>query len=343
MEDELFVSPGCDFAGVFDGHGGAKVSNYLRRNVYSRFLQELQPGSGNKDWSIGSIKRALRCALKRCDDEVGLLKHWDQQGSTVSIVFIRRWLGASASGATEGIGDHDDYDDDGDDVDDDDDDDNNNNKEDDYELDKGKDAVVCMNLGDSRAVLARDGIALELSKDHKPDRPDERDRIEKLGGVVQWHGLLKNSKPLIGAGCYRMNGNLALSRSAGDRYERPFLSAVPDLTSTVLKETDEFVCLATDGLWDVFDSQELVSFVLSCKNAALSDSRADLLPFGGLVDRREVFRAVSLFNKRAAAQGALTGASRLGLFHRIVPSLVIDAASRRGSSDNISCVIVWFK
>ena len=324
----MFVSPGCEFAGVFDGHGGAKVSNYLRRNLYSRFLQELLPSG---DWSVGIVKRALRCALKRCDDEVGLLKQWDQQGSTASVVFIRRWLGASASGSTEGIGD-----------DDDDDDDDNDDNDSDSEQEKGKDAVICMNLGDSRAVLARDGSAFELSKDHKPDRPDERDRIEQLGGVVQWHGLLKNSKPLIGAGCWRMNGNLALSRSAGDFSERPFVSAVPDFTSTVLKETDEFVCLATDGLWDVFDSQELVSFVLSCKTAALS-GRADLMPFGGLVDRREVLHAVSLFNKRAAAQGALTGAARLGLFHRIAPSLVIDAASRRGSSDNISCVITWFK
>ena len=31
----------------------------------------------------------------------------------------------------------------------------------------------CANTGDCRAVLCRDGVAIEMSQDHKPDRPDE--------------------------------------------------------------------------------------------------------------------------------------------------------------------------
>lgn len=57
------------------------------------------------------------------------------------------------------------------------------------------------NIGDSRAVLCRAGQAVALSTDHKPDLPEERERIEKAGGYVKQG---------------RVNGSLSLSRSFGD-------------------------------------------------------------------------------------------------------------------------------
>ena len=47
--------------------------------------------------------------------------------------------------------------------------------------------------------------ALALSEDHKPNRTDERSRIEAAGGVVVW------------AGTWRVGGVLAVSRAFGDR------------------------------------------------------------------------------------------------------------------------------
>lgn len=38
------------------------------------------------------------------------------------------------------------------------------------------------NAGDSRVVLCHKGGAVDMSVDHKPNRPDEKQRIEEAGG-----------------------------------------------------------------------------------------------------------------------------------------------------------------
>jgi len=57
------------------------------------------------------------------------------------------------------------------------------------------------NAGDSRTVLSRGGTAKELSLDHKPENPIEKERVTKAGGFIS-EG--------------RINGNLNLSRAIGD-------------------------------------------------------------------------------------------------------------------------------
>lgn len=117
--------------------------------------------------------------------------------------------------------------------------------------------LIVGNCGDSRAVLCRGGSAIELSQDHKPDLPDERARIEQAGGWVQ-----SGSVP-------RVNGDLSLSRALGDlEYkdaklppENHIVSAVPEIRSITRGNTDEFLLLACDGVWDVLSSQAAVDFV----------------------------------------------------------------------------------
>lgn len=36
MEDEYFLSADGSFSAVYDGHGGALVSKYLRQNLYNQ-------------------------------------------------------------------------------------------------------------------------------------------------------------------------------------------------------------------------------------------------------------------------------------------------------------------
>merc|ERR1712004_455450 len=108
--------------------------------------------------------------------------------------------------------------------------------------------IWCANLGDSRAVLSRDGRALALSLDHKPDRDDEAERIESAGGFVSFRRVL---------------GRLAVSRAFGDAEYKtgkggsePLVIAKPEIRVEKVTANDEFLLLGCDGLFDVFGSQE---------------------------------------------------------------------------------------
>lgn len=61
--------------------------------------------------------------------------------------------------------------------------------------------LYCANAGDSRAIACKNGSLIALSHDHKPNNPEEMDRIYNAGGWVEFN---------------RVNGNLALSRALGD-------------------------------------------------------------------------------------------------------------------------------
>ncbi|KAL9261465.1 putative protein phosphatase 2C 27 [Drosera capensis] len=110
--------------------------------------------------------------------------------------------------------------------------------------------MLVANVGDCRAVLGKQGRAIELSTDHKPNSASERLRIEELGGVV-YDGYL--------------NGQLSVSRALGDWHMKGAkgsacpLIAEPELQETILTVDDEFLIMGCDGLWDVMSSQCAVS------------------------------------------------------------------------------------
>lgn len=124
-------------------------------------------------------------------------------------------------------------------------------------------SYTSMNIGDSRAVLARGRETIPLTIDHKPDSPSELKRILALGGKVHWHGLVdkQSRRPIAGTGVYRVNGNLAVSRALGDKAERPCCSPEPDVSTVAASVADEFILAATDGLWDVFTSEDAVQYL----------------------------------------------------------------------------------
>jgi serine/threonine protein phosphatase PrpC len=75
-----------------------------------------------------------------------------------------------------------------------------------------------MNVGDSRCVLAKkNGIGEQLTKDHKPNSPEERNRIEKLGGKISFDGVDWRVK------------DLSLSRAFGDLECTPYVTHLPQI------------------------------------------------------------------------------------------------------------------
>ena len=79
--------------------------------------------------------------------------------------------------------------------------------------------------------------------DHKPNSKEERERIEAAGGVVVW------------AGTWRVGGVLAVSRAFGDKPLKRFVISDPHIQEEQLQRGDEFVILASDGLWDVLTNE----------------------------------------------------------------------------------------
>lgn len=111
--------------------------------------------------------------------------------------------------------------------------------------------LTVAHAGDTRAVLAVvGGGAVRLSVDHRPSRPDELARIEASGGLV-----------LTSSGTARVNGILAVSRSLGDRDLKAFVIADPEVATRPLTPVDEFVVVASDGVWDVLSDEAAVAAV----------------------------------------------------------------------------------
>ncbi|KAK4762035.1 hypothetical protein SAY87_029919 [Trapa incisa] len=115
-------------------------------------------------------------------------------------------------------------------------------------------SLLVANAGDCRAVLSRGGIAIEMSRDHRPCCKMERKRIESLGGFVIDEYL---------------NGQLGVTRALGDWHLEGMkgkgggtgpLSSEPELNLTTLVKEDEFLIIGSDGIWDVFSSQNAVDF-----------------------------------------------------------------------------------
>ncbi|CAN6442013.1 unnamed protein product [Victoria cruziana] len=164
--------------------------------------------------------------------------------------------------------------------------------------------IIVANCGDSRAVLCRGKEAIPLSVDHKPNREDEYARIEAAGGkVIQWNG-------------YRVFGVLAMSRSIGDRYLKPWIIPEPEVTFVSRMKEDECLILASDGLWDVIPNEE-----------ACDIARRRILHWykkNGSTSSIERSQGVDL-----AAQSAADHLSKLAL--------------QRGTKDNVTVIVIDLK
>lgn len=107
-------------------------------------------------------------------------------------------------------------------------------------------------VGDSKAVLCSHGThdakgnlvarsAEELTRNHHPDREDEKARIEASGGFI-----------LKLYGVPRVNGRLAMTRAIGDVYFKRFgVTAEPEIIGwTNLTSYNSHLVVASDGIFE---------------------------------------------------------------------------------------------
>lgn len=165
----------------------------------------------------------------------------------------------------------------------------------------GEEEVVIAHCGDSRAVISRGGVAVQLSDDHKPERPDELERIVGCGGkVIDWNGQ-------------RVLGVLATSRSIGDKCLKPFVTAEPEVKVVNRTDVDEFLILASDGLWDVVSNDLACQVVRKCINGRI---------------------------KRTSHVSVVQQDIELENHVVVAANVLVELAMARGSRDNVSVIVV---
>ncbi|KAK8581133.1 hypothetical protein V6N13_144175 [Hibiscus sabdariffa] len=267
------------FFGVYDGHGGSQVANYCRDRIHVALAEE-----------IGNIKNNL------CDDtsKENRQAQWEKTFTSCFLKVddeiggkgkVSRGNEDASIASFEPIAPE----------------------------TVGSTAVVALvcsshivvaNCGDSRAVLCRGKESMALSSDHKPNREDEYARIEASGGkVIQWKG-------------HRVFGVLAMSRSIGDRYLKPWIIPEPEIMFIPRAREDECLILASDGLWDVISNEE------ACEVAR---------------------RRILLWHKKNGVPSLVERGKGIDPAAQAAAEYLSMLATQKGSSDNISVIVVDLK
>ena len=201
MEDEYFVADGGRFVAVFDGHGGGGVSQYLKNHLYDFVCNHVQiknweendalfsrpspsinatscdtanvRGSDAEIPSVFSYAAALKSAFGEIEENVLKNDTLQYQGSTAVAVLIHEKHGGNSKTKT---------------------------------CKRKHRTLLSANVGDSRAVLSRNGNAVDLTRDHKPNNDQEKSRILAMGETIEWDRVSK---------VHRVR-NLSLSRAIGE-------------------------------------------------------------------------------------------------------------------------------
>ena len=115
---------------------------------------------------------------------------------------------------------------------------------------RGKNLYVA-NAGNIRAVLCRgDGSIVRVSHDQSPRNRKERHRVKRANGEV-----CRSDKSVL------VNGVVTSTRGLGNHGDpRLKLSVInqPAVNYVALNDTDQFLLLASNGIWEVFTEEEMM-------------------------------------------------------------------------------------
>ncbi|EEF44478.1 probable protein phosphatase 2C 52 isoform X2 [Ricinus communis] len=122
-------------------------------------------------------------------------------------------------------------------------------------------------IGDSRAIMgSKDSndsmVAIQLTVDLKPDLPREAERIKRCKGRV----FALQDEPEVPRVWLPFDDapGLAMARAFGDFCLKEYgVISIPEFSHRLLTERDQFLVLASDGVWDVLSNEEVVEIVSS--------------------------------------------------------------------------------
>merc|ERR1719198_2212793 len=132
--------------------------------------------------------------------------------------------------------------------------------------DHAKNKLTVAHVADSTVVLGQytdnSKSALKgsaLTRDHKPDLKDERQRIEKAGGRVVFDGYANHR-------VYAKNGRypgLNMSRCLGDLlgHQDAGCSCEPEVSERLVDPLDYCLLACSDGVWEFIKPEEAVQIV----------------------------------------------------------------------------------
>nr|POE83177.1 putative protein phosphatase 2c 52 [Quercus suber] len=120
-------------------------------------------------------------------------------------------------------------------------------------------------IGDSRAIMgSRDSndsmMAIQLTVDLKPDLPREAERIKRCKGRV----FALQDEPEVPRVWLPFDDapGLAMARAFGDFCLKEYgVISIPEFSHRLLTDRDQFIVLASDGVWDVLSNEEVVEIV----------------------------------------------------------------------------------
>ena len=115
-------------------------------------------------------------------------------------------------------------------------------------------------------------VAVDLTRDHKPTLDDEGERIEKMGGEVR---KIDNEPPYRVFFRNKQYPGIAMSRTMGDTLAQTIgVTCVAEANEFELEESDQFVVVCSDGVWEFISSQEAVDEVARFGKDAKSAANA---------------------------------------------------------------------
>ncbi|KAG6427684.1 hypothetical protein SASPL_111930 [Salvia splendens] len=229
------------FCGVFDGHGpaGHRVSHYVRDFLPAKISQLYRDPTAadddednDDDEGHNPLFRSWKACLTKCFHDMDNLLEKESS--------VECYCSGTTSVCVLKKGEH----------------------------------LIISNLGDSRAVLCKRGdsneaVAEQLTVDLKPNVPSEAKRIISRRGRVQAMEEEQN--------VYRIwmpdedCPGLAMARAFGDFCLKDYgLISTPVVSYRKLTERDEFVVLATDGIWDALSNEEVVEIVASVGDRSMA-------------------------------------------------------------------------